>query len=230
MKSQSNKCLNGVNKQTIGRRISLGLAIAFVLGSLTFTSCKKKEEKPGRTIRGKEEKKEGEEKKTDLIFVENAGLVLLWPFLTFYFETLELTKDNKFISKQAAARAVYLIQYLVTGNEDSGEHSMFLNKLLCNIPRKHPVENQAALTAFEKEFSEELLTTLISRWKAIKNTSIDGLRLSFLQRAGKLEWEGEKIALTVESKPFDMLLDRIPWSVSVIKLPWMENTLYVKWR
>jgi hypothetical protein len=46
MKSHIKECLNGINKQTIGRKISSGLAIAFVLGSLTFSSCKKKEEKP----------------------------------------------------------------------------------------------------------------------------------------------------------------------------------------
>ena len=36
--------------------------------------------------------------------------------------------------------------------------------------------------------------------------------------------------LAVKSGPFDMLLDRLPWSYSTIKLPWMHEVLYVDWR
>jgi hypothetical protein len=78
--------------------------------------------------------------------------------------------------------------------------------------------------------SEELLNTAISRWDIISNTSIEGLRNSFLKRDGKIEWGEDKIILHVEMKSYDMLVDKIPWNISVIKLPWMKNSLYVKWR
>jgi hypothetical protein len=165
-----------------------------------------------------------------MTFVENAGLVLLWPFFSFYFQTLELTKDHKFISKEAASHAAYLLEYLVTGKEEGREHLMSLNKLLCNIPRRQPLAAPVTLTEREKKLSEELLTTAISRWDIIKNTSVEGLRESFLKRKGKIEWTEDKINLTVEPRAYDMLVDKIPWSISVIKLPWIEKALYVKWR
>jgi hypothetical protein len=183
----------------------------------------------------KEEKKRDEEQEEteeddDLIFIENAGLILLSPFFTFYFQTLGLTENNTFVSEQAAARAACLMEYLVTGNEEIKEEKLSLNKILCNLPRQHPIENFDGASEQEKELSSQLLNTAISRWSAIGNTSVEGLRVGFLQRAGKLEWTEETLSLTVESKSYDMLLDKIPWNISMIKLPWMDKTMHVKWR
>ncbi|MFO0434450.1 MAG: contractile injection system tape measure protein, partial [Sphingobacteriaceae bacterium] len=107
---------------------------------------------------------------------------------------------------------------------------MLLNKLLCNIPRNHPLNPSIKLKREEIDLSKELLHIAISRWEIIKNTSFEGLRESFLKRAGKIEWDDEKVYLKVESKSYDMLIDKIPWSISVIRLPWMEKPLHVKWR
>jgi hypothetical protein len=30
--------------------------------------------------------------------------------------------------------------------------------------------------------------------------------------------------------PFDMLMDRLPWSFSLIRYPWMEEPLHVTWQ
>lgn len=180
----------------------------------------------------KENKKEqpADDIKQDLVFIENAGLILLWPFMSFYFEKLGLLSEHKFTSVKAAIRGACLLQYLITGTETSQEHELPLNKILCQLPKNHPVYITDALTQAEKDLSEELLKTAISRWEIIKNTSIEGFRNSFLKREGKLEWPEDKIILTVEPKTFDMLVDKIPWNISVIKLPWMKQTLHVKWR
>jgi hypothetical protein len=182
----------------------------------------------------KEKKKDGEPEETaeeeDRIFIENAGLILLSPFFTFYFQTLRLTENNAFVSVQAAARAACLMEYLVAGNEEIKEEKLSLNKILCHLPRQYPIENFDGASEQEKELSSQLLNTAISRWSAIGNTSIEGLRVGFLQRAGKLEWTEESLSLTVESKSYDMLLDKIPWNISMIKLPWMEKPMHVKWR
>lgn len=169
-------------------------------------------------------------KKPELVFVDNAGLVILWPFFGFYFQNLELVKENKFVSKDAASRAAYLLQYLATGLEEAREHAMPLNKLLCHIPRARPLGAPITLSEQERTLSDELLTVAISRWEALKNTSIAGFRNSFLIRKGKLEWTEETVTLTVEPASFDMLIDKIPWTISTVKLPWLENPLHVKWR
>ncbi len=180
----------------------------------------------------KEEKKEKpvDEIRQGLVFIENAGLILLWPFMSFYFEKLGLVSDHKFTSVKAAIRGACLLQYLVTGVETRQEHELPLNKILCQLPKNHPAYSTEEFTREEKDLSDELLKTAISRWEIIKNTSIEGLRNTFLKREGKLEWLDDKIILTVEPKSFDMLVDKIPWNISVIKLPWMKHTLHVKWR
>ena len=65
-------------------------------------------------------------------------------------------------------------------------------------------------------------------WGALKSTSIDGLRNSFLMRNGKLSKE-EIWQLTVENKAWDVLLAQLPWGISMVKTPWMEELLYVHW-
>jgi hypothetical protein len=80
----------------------------------------------------------------------------------------------------------------------------------------------------DKEEVAALLQTVISYWSVLKNTSIDGFRSSFLVRPGLLR-EEEGWRLSVERKPFDMLLDHLPWSLSIIRLPWMKRVLYTEW-
>ena len=164
------------------------------------------------------------------IAIENAGLVILWPFFSFYFQSLGLLKGNDFISIDASNRAAYLLHYLVTGDQHAHEQDMTLNKLLCGITNNTPLQPISVLSEKEIQLSNELLHTAITRWDVIKNTSVEGLRASFLMRNGKLEWQENKIILHVEAKPYDMLLDKIPWSISTIKLPWMQEPLYVTWR
>ena len=53
---------------------------------------------------------------------------------------------------------------------------------------------------------------------------------SFLQRNGRLQRDSDAWRLVVESRPFDMLLDQIPWSFATLKFPWMERVIYVEWR
>jgi hypothetical protein len=65
----------------------------------------------------------------------------------------------------------------------------------------------------------------------LRNTSPDGLRGTFLIRSGKLCLrDGGDWSLQVESNSFDILLDQLPWGISMIKLPWMEKMLWVEWR
>ncbi len=89
----------------------------------------------------------------------------------------------------------------------------------------------------EFEFSEEeleealhLLTVVIGKWEVLKRTSIEGLREGFLQRKGKLTEQESGILLQVERGSIDLLLDQLPWNISMIKLPWMNRLLRVDWR
>ncbi len=79
------------------------------------------------------------------------------------------------------------------------------------------------------EESEALLQSVIRYWPPLKNTSVDGLRHSFLQREGKLEQKQNGWLLTVEQKTIDILLDKLPWGFSTVTLPWMKEMISVDW-
>jgi len=166
---------------------------------------------------------------SDEIYIHNSGLILLWPFLTRFFDNIGLVEENNFISFNCAERAVLLLQYLVDALPSPSEHLLPLNKLLCGIELLEPVETNWKLSEQERSECESLLNAVIQNWSILKNTSIEGLRKAFLQRKGILRILDGSWLLQVERKSYDILLDRIPWSISVIKLPWMTEVLYVQW-
>lgn len=167
---------------------------------------------------------------TDTAYVANAGLVLLWPFFTMLFDRLGYLELRQFKTPELAERATHLLQFLVTGEESFPEYQLVLNRLLCGVAPGRPLARTLPLTAEEKATGEDLLRAVLARWEVLKNTSIGGLRETFLQRGGRLDYHAERVALTVETKTLDILLDQRPWSISTIKLPWMALPLYVTWR
>lgn len=164
------------------------------------------------------------------LFVANAGVVLIAPFLQRLFERLDLVVDKQFVGVPAAERAVALIQYAVTAQSQAAEPLLVLNKLLCGLPLQAPVPREAQLAAQEREAVDGLLLAAIGHWGALGRTSLAGLRQTFLQREGRLEHRGEAWHLEVQPQTFDMLIDRLPWGFSTVRFPWMREVLHVQWR
>ncbi|MBX3616327.1 contractile injection system tape measure protein [Nitrosomonas sp.] len=168
---------------------------------------------------------------TEEIFIDNAGLVLAAPYLPRLFTLLGLINDDAFVDRHAAERSVHVLQYLVNEQSQSPEYQLTLNKILCGISTGIPICSEIELAAQEQETIEGLLRGMIQNWKTIGNTSISGLRETFLQRKGILQLKEDGMwYLTVEPGVFDMLLDSLPWSFSVIKHAWMERAIHVTWR
>ena len=173
------------------------------------------------------------EEETDLdedIYIGNAGLVLLSPYLPRYFESLGLVEGRVFKDRHAAERGVHLLQFMLDGSSSNPEFLLVLNKILCGIKTGVPILQSIDISEQEIELSESLLFGVIGNWPALKNSTIDGLRESFLQRDAHLQLKDDAWQLLVEAKPFDMLLDEIPWNYKTIKLPWMKNLISVDWR
>lgn len=166
---------------------------------------------------------------TEDIYIQNSGLILLYPFLNNFFETLGLVELGQFWSPQTAQRSVLLLQYLIDSSVESLEHLLPLNKILCGIDLTEPVPAYLAISEIEKDECNVLLSATIQNWSALKNTSIEGFRQAFLQRSGILRPHHGNWLLQVERQTYDILLDRLPWSIRVIKLPWMEQVLYTEW-
>ena len=165
----------------------------------------------------------------DAMYLRNAGLVILHPFLRPFLENVGLVQGNAFVDAEAQVRAVHLLEYLVRGETATPEYELALNKILCGLPLGQPVGRDIVLTAQEQEESEKLLRVTIDHWQALKNTSPDGLRLNYLLRAGKLSRKDDFWLLHVEHKTHDLLLNRLPWGLGMIRLSWMERLLRVEW-
>lgn len=164
------------------------------------------------------------------IYIANAGQVLAAPFVPRLFAMLNMTEEAAFTDRRAAERGVHLLQFMVDERTDSPEYQLVLNKILCGVRTGTPIERAIALSTGEREAIESMLRGMMQHWTVLGNTSIAGFRESFLQREGRLRLQENAWHLLVETRPFDMLLDHIPWSFSTIKYPWMERVLYVEWR
>lgn len=163
------------------------------------------------------------------LFVENAGLVILWPFLTQFFEGLHLLENGRFTDDAAAHRAARLLQYLADGQTEAPEYLMALNKLLCGLPWDVVLDAGPALSEAEMEECEALLQAVVVNAPVLGNMQPDGLRGSFLLRKGVLRPVAGAWELRVEKATHDVVLERFPWSWSVVKLPWLEGVLLVEW-
>ncbi|MGD8777783.1 MAG: contractile injection system tape measure protein [Ignavibacteria bacterium] len=163
------------------------------------------------------------------IYIENAGLVLVAPFLPRFFESLKLVENSEFKDDNLKERGVNILQYLVNEREFNPEFMLQLNKLLCGMRIDEVITSDMRVTENEKEECNQLLESIIKNWQALKNTSVQGLRNSFLERKGVLKKSGSGWTLNIEKKAFDILLDTLPWSIAIIKLKWMQQTLFVEW-
>jgi hypothetical protein len=168
------------------------------------------------------------------IFIANAGLVLLAPYLPALLDRLGvLTTDAE--GKQhidgidAMSRAVHLLQYMADQRLDAPEHELVLNKLLCGLPTAQPVLASFAAEAADLELCDGLLGAVVANWPIIAGTSLEGLRETFLQRDGRLRHEEEAWRLQVQRKGVDVLVDRVPWSFATIFHRWMPQPLQVTW-
>jgi hypothetical protein len=161
--------------------------------------------------------------------VRNAGLVLFWPFLPRYFSVLELIEGGDFVDARSRMKAMQLLGYLESGEDQLPEYRMALIKLLCGHPSTGPLEHPVPLGMRDKKEAVSLLESVIAHWKVLKSTSVDGFRESFIRRDGLLRQSDRSWKLLVERKPYDMLLDKLPWSYSIVKLPWMDSEITVEW-
>lgn len=161
--------------------------------------------------------------------IQNAGLVLLHPFLGRLFRTLNYLDESSQLLPEKRWRAAQLLQYLAIGESGLPEHTLVLEKTLCGIPLSDVAETPL-LSATERDEADTLLNAAIDHWSVLGNTSPDGLRQSFLLRDGLLYLEGKPLRLQVEKRPYDMLLDRLPWQFKYVTLPWIQPPLLVQWR
>ncbi|MEM6807327.1 MAG: contractile injection system tape measure protein, partial [Bacteroidota bacterium] len=164
------------------------------------------------------------------IYVNNAGLVLVYPFLSHYFQKTELMDENEsFHSSIAQEKAALLLHYLLYREPPKSEHELVLNKLLCGIPLAHAIDLSSRMDELAIKEGKKMLKAVINNWEALGNTDVPSLTEAFLTRKGKLEFRSSHIHLLIQKESMDILLGRIPWTLSFVKLPFMQKLIKIDW-
>jgi len=213
------------------------VAVAAALRRPVRPSAAVRPEPPGRApevAKPSAEEKALPEAPEHPIFIGNAGLVLLNPYLPALFERLGLltrTEDGKprIAGVEAQSRAVHLLQYMADERLDAPEPELALNKLLSGVAIAQPIEPGIVASDGDREICDSLIEAVIGNWPIIKNTSIAGLRETFLQRDGRLLRGDAKWDLHVQRKGLDVLVDQMPWTFSLIFHRWMADPVHVTW-
>jgi hypothetical protein len=166
--------------------------------------------------------------------VPAAGLVLLHPFLSPYFDSLGLLAGpGRFSDTHARSLAVRLAQRLATGADTAPEADCVLAKLLCGLDPDEALLSDGTRAPSAERIADEgnrLLTAVIGHWAKLGRTSPEGLREAFLRRPGLVCRTGDGWRLSVERRGTDVLLDSLPWSIGLIRTPFMATLLRVDWR
>jgi hypothetical protein len=165
------------------------------------------------------------------VFIDNAGLVILHPFLQNFFKATGIMEAATFKNDLCKQKAAHLLQYLAGGQQQLPEYIMPLNKILCGLSNQEHIDRFMPVEKAALKEADELLQAVITHWVVLKNTSTEGLQQTFLQRKGKLSFNETDgyWKLQIERKAVDILLDKIPWGFAYVQLPWMKYPLVTEW-
>ncbi len=165
----------------------------------------------------------------DELYIGNAGLVILWPFLSHFFTRLGLLVEKQFKDPAARQRAVGLLQHVATAEPAFPEYLLPLNKVLCEMALTEVFDFGPPLSEAETEECADLLRAVIAQAPILHDISVPGFRGTFLLRQGMLSTRDGTWLLRVERETYDIVLDRFPWGWEWVKLPWMAAPLRVEW-
>ncbi len=166
-----------------------------------------------------------------MLKVPYAGLVLLHPFLYWFFiNTRIIPEAKKDIPDNDLPRAAALLHFLATGSNEIYEFEPGFIKILLGLdPDDTLLVAGGMLNEKDKEEADNLLQSVIHHWTILKNTSTDGIRTTFLQRHGLMKRTEDCWVVQVETSSFDILINHLPWSFSTIRLPWMKKAIITEW-
>ncbi|WP_299114011.1 contractile injection system tape measure protein [uncultured Winogradskyella sp.] len=169
------------------------------------------------------------EEPKNAIPITNAGLVLINTYFPLLFERLGLIEAGKFLSTASQLEAVHYLQYVATGISKTEEQYLILNKVLSGLSVETPVLDKIDIPNDKRKLIDGLVIAVTKHWSAIGNSSIEGFRGNWIIRTGLLLEREDAWELTVEKRAYDILINKSPFSFSIIKFPWMDKPLHVVW-
>jgi len=161
-------------------------------------------------------------------YIQNAGLILIHPFIRTLFEHCELInpKTQQLTDPELCA---HLLHYIATGKTNAPEYDMIFEKFLCNIPMHQPINRHIKLSRKHKTQAKNVIESVQHNWAPMKKSSAALLQNEFFQRPGKLVITDADYTLTVERKTQDILLEKLSWGIGLVKLPWHKKFIFVNW-
>lgn len=164
---------------------------------------------------------------TSILF---AGSILLYPYLYRLFKKLDFLSEDKKIKHSKQNSAVTVMIYMLTGEERAFDYQLPFVKWLLGIPVDALISiEESSLDKNEIAEADNVLLSLKSHWSVLKNSSFTSIRESFLQRAGMMKLYDEQCHISIERKGIDVLIDQVPFSLSIIRLPWIKQQIIVTW-
>lgn len=218
-----------VQKRIIDGKLKVPNEVSLEMKSFLKKNIFRKENAPGYSTEATKEN--GSETEIKILkegsFIGQAGLVLLAPFLPLFLKKLgclgpkgELLKPDE---------VPILLHYLITGEHVALEWKLTLPKILSGLrPGQHCATQMKPSKKIDVQINE-LLKSVITYWEALKNTSPEGLRETFLIREGELKFKNGFYYLFIETKTVDILLNYISWNYTTVKLNWMQQVIFVEW-
>ncbi|BGI51733.1 MAG: hypothetical protein HamCj_00860 [Candidatus Hamiltonella defensa (Ceratovacuna japonica)] len=162
--------------------------------------------------------------------IDNAGLILLGPFLKPFFTHTRLLQDDHFLDREAALRAVLLLQYLITPHSTFFESALPLNKLLCGLDVHESIEDLTfTVSLLEQSQCQALFEKIAGQWPVMARMSPHYLIQHFLLRRGVIRDNGHHWRLQVERTTHDVLMTGICWPMRHLDLPWFNKPIQVEW-
>ncbi|KZN36542.1 hypothetical protein N480_17735 [Pseudoalteromonas luteoviolacea S2607] len=187
-----------------------------------------------QTVLALESAKNAYQSSTQRLISEDAGIVLLWPFLETLFRKFELLYEDEsdevtFCNEQCQQKAHQLLCSLVSTDQQDNE-TYAINALL-GLPLDHFYEYSEPLTEAESSELDRLLYVAITRWEALKGMPVNVFREMFLHRNGEVNLTSNGVSIVVETKPQDILMMKLPWGLGIAQLPWLGNDLVnIEWQ
>ncbi|MDJ0821271.1 MAG: contractile injection system tape measure protein [Paracoccaceae bacterium] len=153
-----------------------------------------------------------------------AGAVLLWPFLDHFVQRMAAEGEAPALSRARALTA------LTDGAIDLDTAEVALLRLLFGRQDAGGLAKSSPPSQETVALRDEMLTAVVAQWSVLGTTTPTGLLDTFILRDGMLQHGAEADNLRIAPQPFDILLERLPWSLSILQLPWMPRPLHVTWR
>ena len=101
--------------------------------------------------------------------VDDAGLIILHPFLPTLFDCLGLLdEERQFVGLEAQEKAVHLLRWMAGFDAPHRDYQLALEKMLCGLPLAYPIEPFFELSDEEIDQGRQVLESVCQNWPPLK--------------------------------------------------------------